>query len=703
MRRRKIGPKRRGKIALVAMIVLLVIVVLMAWVGNTGHVVKQKMEVQNAADATAFAGSLWMARGMNGITSCNHLIGEGTAIGAIHDAIGGPELRLGVTANTRENRQLDDLIRRVARLAPAGTLPNAYIQKPITDIDKAIIDALVRKTSPRSNPEMSGFATLYDARMTLQRDLVIWLTVKSAANVVLMVPPWLGGVLTAPPAILAHIGATARILLIFKEWLFLDVLQAYAKPAGAIQEAVFADQLVPTLAEFSAAIAGLDLAVQDAAPEQGFAVKRLFDTMDASAQTHDAAMQVVPGNENLRMPVEFEPKPNGRGREGGWPAGWGDDRVINPPNVMETLFDAITGMSDAGDDVDDGIANRQRAIDDLAGIRDDIREKLDQGDFADDVGDEYRAELEVIDTKLQGLEDELDELQQRRAEMDEQSEIIQSVVAAIGAGESENLSLDHFPSTMDPRQEQQTQWLRATVPNLDAMRAPLLGLMESQLKISKAAEHFEKWTNRYAMIQAWKFRSGMRLQKSGNASLRWADDADPLSLVVLRDSFRAETSVKGDEPWTRSDADGKRQAERYFTLLVAAHREYDSLFATDVLKAGQSDGLVGFSQSILYNANDQLAGSGTASEQAIVGWDTLNWNHAGSTISQWGSEATQTATKWPWELFDGLDNAPEIKLNWQAKLVPVTSGRLTLAADEMDDPVSNAMELAAEHHELVSH
>jgi hypothetical protein len=38
----------------------------------------------------------------------------------------------------------------------------------------------------------------------------------------------------------------------------------------------------------------------------------------------------------------------------------------------------------------------------------------------------------------------------------------------------------------------------------------LLAKLLDQLEKSKAAEHYEKWTNRYTLVKAWQFRSGYR-------------------------------------------------------------------------------------------------------------------------------------------------------------------------------------------------
>tara|TARA_R110002049_G_scaffold4601_4_gene31965 strand:- start:241899 stop:244076 length:2178 start_codon:yes stop_codon:yes gene_type:complete len=704
--------RREGKIVLLAAIVILLVAVLMAWIGNTGHAVKQKMEVQSAADATSFAGSMWMARGMNAITLSNHLIGEATAMGVIHDAIGGPEMRLGLKTNTPENRTLDAIIRNLTKFAPIGKLyPNNYVPSPITNLDARLLEFVQRRTSPDSNPDLTAFATLYDARMTLQRYFAVTLGAKALANIVLMIPretlavPIVGAIVAAAvvAAIATHVASSAVVVSIGKEWLLLEALETYAKAANPVQEKAFSQLLVPTLVQFPAAIAGLDPEDPNSEPDGGFAVEKIKKVINDAGDQQNVQAQMVPLADDRRLPVRFEPPPNMNGRSGGWPQGWGSDEAINLPDASAALESMKGKLDDIVESISDATKNGEDAIEDLEDSRDSIQKKIDDGDLSDDVKAEYEEEIAAIDDTIESIRAELEKLEEQKNELEEQRKTIQNNFP-LPSGQSQNLSLQHIPERMDPQQERTTQWVRASIPNVDALRAPILGLMKAQMPMSGAAKHYEKWTNRYTLIRAWKFRSGMRLEKTSNAAAQWTgNSADPMSMVVMDGSFEQETSIKGKEVWTRSDDEGKRLAEEQFTLLTAVHREYESLMATDVLRNAQNDGMTSFAQSILYNANPQSAESQPQTRQPRVGWDTLNWKHDGTVIPEWGSKATVQQTTWPWELLNGLDNAPEVKLNWQPKLIPTTAARLELAAKEMEGKLQRAMELASDHEGLVSH
>ncbi len=449
------------------MIFVLLIAVLIALVGNAGHAVHQKMEVQNAADVVGFSSSLWMARGMNTVTACNHLVGEATAIGVVHDAIGGPELRLGLKTNTTENQGLNAAIRTTALLAPISRIPSVYVPPPLTELDRRIIDFVTRRTSPTSD-ELDAFGTLYDSRMTLKRELALLLTAKSFANLAFLIPPPFG----YPPAVLAviaHVAASSQIVLIGKEWLLLEVLETYARAASPLQENVFAGQLVPTLVGFAAEVGGLDLDSPESPAEGGLAIDEIEAATVELATEHRVEAEVVPIADERRLPLMFEPPPNMQGRSGDWPQQWGSDQAIVLPGAMNQLNQMRRSIDDAARKLTGSVNRRQRAIDDLQEVRESIQEKIDGGELSAEVGEQYVAELEIVDETIATLQKELDDLARSEAEIEGQRQSIEEVLSSLVPGQSQNLSLRHIPEQLDPEQERTSQWVRATAPNVDAL------------------------------------------------------------------------------------------------------------------------------------------------------------------------------------------------------------------------------------------
>ena len=115
--------------------------------------------------------------------------------------------------------------------------------------------------------------------------------------------------------------------------------------------------------------------------------------------------------------------------------------------------------------------------------------------------------------------------------------------------------------------------------------------------------------------------------------------------------------------------------------------------------------MTSYAQAIFYNANRQSPDSGRGQTQSKIGWDTLNWD-PDVRVPEWGAAAHQSAPKWPWEAFDGSaqDAVAKVKLNWQAKLMPVQTRRLKQAASALEgDAQKNVQHAATYFDNLGSH
>ncbi|GAB5402142.1 MAG: hypothetical protein Aurels2KO_03730 [Aureliella sp.] len=699
---------RDGKITLLAIVFLLLIVVLMGLLGNVGHVTSQKLELQNAADSIAFSSTLSLARGMNTVTTANHLVGEATALSVLHESLGGPELRLGLRKNTPENRSLDSRIRGLKVSSPIGRIPNPYVPPFLTSIDKRLIEFVARQTSPAGSGQQTEFATLYDSRMTIKRGLSGWMTAKSIANLAYLVPPPIGYI----PAIAAyatHIAGSVNIAMYGKEWLLLRVLAVYAKAAAPVQDRVFDSQVIPALCKFSSETAGVSLASDNAPTDQdepGFAAESAIDVAESVSETLKVKGVLFP-DEELRLPVEPEPKPDGSGMPSGWKEvagqpGWGTDRTTAFPEVADALGKIESKLRKAVGKMRSRTTELEKAIRELQEILEDVQDRMN--DVSGELKGSFEREVRKLNELIATAERERNELEARSREIEQQRESLGSTTNELPNGRSQNLSLEHIPTLMNPEQERLTQWVRACMPSLDQMRAPILGLMNQHLKKCKAAEHFEKWTNRYALIAAWRFRSGQRLRRTGTASASWSKQAEPLSLLVLQGAYRQSEPYKGLEDWTGNGAADQREAESLFTVLGVAHREFEPLFSSTVSPAPQSNGIATVALGMLYNANSQTSiGSGLS--QPLLGWDTLNWDQSAMSLPEWGAPASRTSVKWPWELFSYSNSEPLVKLNWQAKLMPVTRSRLEELAEtgDLDESPLQSIQLAIDYAELLTH
>lgn len=87
--------RRRGQIAFVTVFAMMALLILCSALVNTNRMVGAKLETQNAADASAHAAGVEMARGMNTLTALQHLIAELNALDALVMSFGGIPLEEG--------------------------------------------------------------------------------------------------------------------------------------------------------------------------------------------------------------------------------------------------------------------------------------------------------------------------------------------------------------------------------------------------------------------------------------------------------------------------------------------------------------------------------------------------------------------------------------------------------------------------------
>ena len=202
--------QENGLITFGTLFSVMLLLILFSLVANTSKTVNQKIETQNAADATAYTSTVWLARGMNAITATNHIMGELNALYAMHHALGGKYL----DENNEENDQIEleglnvgiEIGYNIAQAAPI----------PVFSIHKD-------KTT--ENPIADVNSTIYKA----QRQLKIIMTAAYAAHAV-------GYGLSQsvfPPTVAAGYVIMAAALVfewkVYQEWLVLDGVRMLAK------------------------------------------------------------------------------------------------------------------------------------------------------------------------------------------------------------------------------------------------------------------------------------------------------------------------------------------------------------------------------------------------------------------------------------------------------------------------------------------
>ncbi len=143
----RVHQDERGSVAIVNVIAVMFCCLLVVWITNIGLVTHQKVEAQNAADAMAYSGTLWLARGMNAVTATNHVIGEMMSFVILHEAIGGQRLEGGVDGPADTERVDAALDAAQAAASALGARTPAYEtvrQQEGIYADRTLLDSKVQ-------------------------------------------------------------------------------------------------------------------------------------------------------------------------------------------------------------------------------------------------------------------------------------------------------------------------------------------------------------------------------------------------------------------------------------------------------------------------------------------------------------------------------------------------------------------------------
>lgn len=688
---------RSGKVTIVTMFAILGLIVMAGFVGNAGHVVTTKVNTQNAADAIAFSSAQWMARGMNAVTATNHLLGESTGLVVVIEALGGPEADQNMEDYPTQPKTIDTVNRSLTTTAPMNGLP-VYGVTALRPIDQKFVEFVVKQlVSPEGDrAKFRAFATIYDSKFVLKKSTTEYLIAKSVANIGFFVPPpW--GYISAAVAYGVHIYANVKLAKIGVEYVILEGLQILAvnPVVKTFKQKLIEGQLIPALAAHGDFVAGRvgKGAKQKPDPGPGIVNGAVNDALKHLGDVYHVDAAIFPGATNFRLPIEAEPAPSLRGTQKDEPE-WGSDEL---PTVKaeDLLGDFQDDINDKKEKISDRIAELEKSVALLNKLESNIDKTLaDAKDMQPPERQKFLDEKKEISTARNEKQTRIAELKKQLAELNKQQNEINSAVASLrqpvapGSGNISAKAAHLARDKMKQSEERYTQWVRATYPYVDSFRAPLLSQFDNVLSESKAAEHFRKWTDRYALTKAWQFRSGFRFRRDSDNSGHWEKDAtvEPLQMYVMVDSFAKSgerRDRKGHEAWTLATANGKDQAEKLFTVIGITQRDLTALFSPVIYPLATDDGITTFAQAIYYNSNEQKPEpvNSKSKTQAKVGWDTLNWDPAANT-PEWGAPPFKSSAKWPWEIFDSdttFLGTARARLNWQAKLMPVTESRFTQA------------------------
>lgn len=695
------------------LVAIIGMMVLIGFVGNAGHIVTAKVSSQNAADAMAFSTAQWMARGMNAVTATNHLLGEVTGLVVVIEALGGPEADVQMEDYPPQSRVPDEVNRTLVDMAYIQGLPT-YGTNVVGPIDKNFLKLVVNDLISKKDAKHKAFATIYDSKVILKRATTKRLMAKFFANWLLYVPPpW--GYLSALAGYAAHAIANVQLAEIGVEYVILHGLEKVVT-SGVIRRLkvdVLEGKLIPALAAHGDFLAGnpSKAAANRPTAEAGVvnnAVRQMLthleDVYHVKSAVYPTATTLPPPLKTLRLPIVAEPKPSMK-RTFPKEREWGDDEL-----VFEDADDQLDKMRKDMEEKKQKIRERINELkqsltflQNLEKLIDELKkqEGVTQQELAefDKEKAEVTADIRATQALINKRTNELAELEAREREMVKALDQLKK--APPGSG---NISADdsHLAlHLMNQKEERYTQWVRASYPYVDSFRAPILTLFYKYLTRSEAGKNYLKWTNRYTLVKSWKFRSGYRFYKAtpGNNRGEWRIDrnTEPLRMYVMDGAFETNprdsevmrtrrSDRKGHETWTKTTTEGKNQAEDKFTVIAMTHTKIDPFFSPVIYPVATKNGLTTFAQAIFYNSNKQEPGRYDAnlSFQAKLGWDTLNWD-PDANVLEWAGGANMSdpnKAKWPWDVFKSdaeFGKSARVKLNWQAKLMPVTKRRFEQA------------------------
>ncbi len=466
---KRVPREESGMTSMASLLFILILILLIGYVANTGYEVKEKIELQNASDSAAYSASLWQARCMNGVTATNHMVGELTALCVLHEGLGGPELDLYPKGfpMTAEHTTLRPIIESLGEFAYAKVQTHGmyqFLEKIDEQLKKKLNDEMMEKNDSilmkglDANKLYAG-ATIYDCKIALKKFYTKLLAVKAAGNALFMIPSStvvaIGpvvipvGLIAGVAAFAIHSYATYKLIGVGIEWLLLDALVRFAKITSPIKTKVVEKYLIPSLCEYNYSVmtGETDLKkVQDIArkakndPSKYKPIVRgaIAMTLDHIGEELKVDVAVFPKVENIVLPLRLEPAVKRSSQ-----MNWGGAQPATPD--QGTLDELDDKVKDAKKEFDKENAKMDRRrneltrwiLSDQEDVIDPLEKKLldaaNAKKKAEDKVKQSIADKENLDGKQEALESKLSGLETKLAGLEAQLPGLQSDVADLKA------------------------------------------------------------------------------------------------------------------------------------------------------------------------------------------------------------------------------------------------------------------------------
>ncbi len=282
--------------------------------------------------------------------------------------------------------------------------------------------------------------------------------------------------------------------------------------------------------------------------------------------------------------------------------------------------------------------------------------------------------------------------------------------------------------------EEHSQLIRATYPWVTHWRKPIGPVLTAMSPRSFVALFYANWTERYTLQSCeWMRTPTSRKYKDELTSINYRNSRHRSLPTVLDDLLRSVSSVltfvlgkpsqgngengrdirlfvlsglnevnaaKGKEAWNddRNRRDATLKADHLFCQFAAARTQKQSVASGMFFRQENPQGFACVAQSMVYNANEKsmMTGGGGVlglgkDRQPRVTWDTLNWvGFVPEYEKTWIATAILGSVA---DIFQQGISQPEIRLNWQAKLTPVTRIRMArgFVTARQSDPQSHEL------------
>ena len=551
---RHVRAQRSGKIALISVFTLLLFAILIIYVANVGRAVSEKIELQNAADATAYSTAIWEARSLNAITTTNHLMGELTAVTVILDSFGGTMLGENSSYESDESKRvyqnLDDYSE--AFIKESYTAGPTYSSKFLNPLDETVVSFIVGDDGLMTKDQgvHEAGAAIYDAKLALQTWASYLMAVKDKANVGMEIaavlekfPPvaWLGAIIEAA-SVGIHLYMTKELVeKMGKEWLILDATEkaiAVVNANGAVRKAIFEAGL-PALSIYADSVVGSRVIEKMGGVNSTSFKIAARETQSALKQSHGLeSAETMPTWDKLRLPVVEEEPPVSEEL----PASQTNDTLGTweyPPSNWNGNFTSTTE-----------IAKIKRALspinDAVKQINDYFGPLLDLYEYYDNATDWLGGSLPIPQYLKDAFEkyDQIDDWIKRLQPLPDSDPPQSGFPENPCLQESSNYDLPKF--YWQP--EQKSQWVRATYPYVDEYRAPVIKFYKRHCKYSDFATYYSHYSNRYTLANSFLARKSASVsnesQTDPNAGLLQRLKAE---VARLRRAFEDATDDTDEE------------------------------------------------------------------------------------------------------------------------------------------------------------